>query len=192
MKFKIGDKVVKSDGSKWINADKYKTILSSGIYNDRAKYKLSNSDVFWFDEELELYKESQTEFTFKEVVARNIPGIYVNCSDAKARVKNIVIRKDGSFGIEANFRGIIELGIVGINPNLKFKLQEPKKRVTIYKVEHKQDGKKYDFISSQALQREAFVVCDTTQGKSYGRIVAAHSKLLTEQEIKQYKECWRA
>ena len=138
------------------------------------------------------FVESQTEFTFKEVVARNIPGIYMNCSDAKARVKNIIIRKDGSLGIDANFRGIVELGIVGINHNLKFKLQEPKKRVTIYKVEHKKDGKKYDFISSQRLHIEMFVVCDTCQGKSYGRIVDLEERELTGSEIKQFKECWRA
>ncbi len=193
MKFKVGDKVVKSDGSKWINADKYKTILSSGIYNDRAKYRLSNSDVFWFDGELELYKESQTEFTFQEVVARNIPGVYENCNDDGARVKSVEINEHGSFTINADFSGLIELDLgLGINENLKFKLQESKKIATIYRVEHKKDGKKYDFISSQRLQKEMFVVCDTSQGKSYGRIVDIETRELTEEEIKQYKECWRA
>ena len=74
---------------------------------------------------------------------------------------------------------------------LKFKLQEIKRQVPIYKVEHKQDGKKYDFISSQGLQEGMFVVCDTSQGKSYGRVVDIEIKELTEKEYKQYKECWR-
>lgn len=139
--------------------------------------------------------EEPTEFTFQEVVSRNIPGVYVNCNDEDARVKSIVIHKDGDFGINAEFKGLREIGVgLGINKNLKFKLQEPKKRVTIHKVEHKQDGKKYDFISNETrlLQCYEFVICDTSQGKSYGRIVDLEERELTEEEYKQYKECWRA
>lgn len=137
--------------------------------------------------------ESLTEFTFQEVVARNIPGVYVNCNDDMARVQSIEINEDGDFGINADFKGLKEINLgLGINHNLKFKLQEPIKIATIYKVEHKKDGKKYDFISSQRLHKEMFVVCDTSQGKSYGRIVDIETRELTEEEYKQYKECWRA
>lgn len=177
----IGEVIEVLDNGKWIRV---KTLSSRDKEKIGMKYGVQPSHF-------ELVEEP-TEFTFQEIVARNIPGIYVNCSDASARVKSILIRKDGSFGINANFRGIIELGIIGINHNLKFKLKESKKRLTIYKVEHKKDGKKYDFISSQRLEKEMFVVCDTSQGKSYGRIVDVESRELTEEECKQYKECWRA
>ncbi len=139
--------------------------------------------------------EEPTEFTFQEVIARNIPGVYENCNDDGARVKSVEINEHGSFTINADFSGLIELDLgLGINENLKLKLQEPKKKVTIYKVEHKKDGKKYDFISNETrlLQCYEFVICDTSQGKSYGRIVDLEVRELTNSETKQYKECWRA
>ncbi len=139
------------------------------------------------------WESGYTEFTFQEVIARNIPGVYVNCNDDMARVQSIEINEDGDFGINADFKGLKEINLgLGINHNLKFKLQKPIKIATIYRVEHKKDGKKYDFISSQRLHKEMFVVCDTSQGKSYGRIVDIETRELTEEEIKQYKECWRA
>ncbi|MEG1256654.1 hypothetical protein [Clostridium sp.] len=136
------------------------------------------------------YLEPQTELTFKEVIARIKPGetyvctYYSNTQEIRRDKKGkIILKLSQSMHIKDE---------VHITSKNKFKLQEPKKQVKIYKVEHKQGGKKYDFISSQLLQEGMFVVCDTSQGKSYGRIVDIGDRELTEQEIKQYKECWRA
>ena len=188
MKFKVGDKVRYIGNEDWQDGLKYR-VITQVLENG---YLLSGGELTWYDNELNLYEEP-TEFTFQEVVARNIPGVYVNCNNDMARVQSIEIHEDGDFSINAEFKGLKEIGVgLGINHNLKFKLQEIKRQVPIYKVEHKQDGKKYDFISSQRLQEGIFVVCDTSQGKSYGRVVDIEIKQLTEEEYKQYKECWRA
>lgn len=131
--------------------------------------------------------EEPTEFTFQEVVVRIKPG------EVYEPVNGLCITQTITMDYEKDI-------IIDFLPNKSFavltctlfKLQEPKKKVNIYRVEHKQDGKKYDFISSQLLQEGMIVVCDTSQGKSYGRIVDIIFKELTEEEIKQYKECWRA
>ncbi|WP_346961992.1 hypothetical protein [Clostridium sp.] len=140
------------------------------------------------------FVELQTEFTFQEVIARIKPGeVYVSTKglefEAKIDLVNEGLRiryfKDGSCISRMN------AGFVITHQN-KFKLQEPKKQVTIYGVAHKQNGKMYDFVSSQRLQEGMFVVCDTSQGKSYGRIICLVDKELTDEEYKQHKECWRA
>ncbi len=136
--------------------------------------------------------EEPTEFTFQEVIARIKEGeVYVN-TNPSSRVEKLSLKYGKEvLIIEGNYKGLMhnEFGIILED---KFKLQKPKKIATIYRVEHKKDGKKYDFISSQRLEKEMFVVCDTSQGKSYGRIVDIETRELTEEEIKQYKECWGA
>lgn len=199
MKFNVGDKVVKSNGNKWSNGDEYKTITKCSKFYGESRYELSNNALYWTDYELKFYVEKtqciepQTEFTFPEVVARNIPGIYVNCNDGSAKIKTVTVSKSGYIHIDAKLHETGEnRGVLGIYPEVKFKLQESKKRVPIYKLEHQEDGKQYDFISSQLLYKDIFVICGTSQGKSYGKIVNKEYRELTESEIKQYKECWRA
>lgn len=139
--------------------------------------------------------EEPTEFTFQEVVARNIPGVYENCNDNGARVQSIGINQYGNFTINANFTGLMEANLgLGINHNLKFKLQEPKKKYVLYGIEHQEDGKIYFFRSRQnrVILNTTLVICNTSKGKSYGRAVQRVEKELTEEEYKQYKECWRA
>lgn len=198
MKFKVGDKVVLIDDMPWIQGVKYRVItevLKEG-------YHLSDTLPLsiWYDHELKLYEEEQkyiepqteTEFTFQEVVARNIPGIYVNCNDGSARIKTVTVSKSGYIHIDAKLHETGEnRGVLGIYPEVKFKLQESKKRVRIYKIEHQKNGKQYDFISSQLLDCDEFVICDTKCGKSYGRIADVRTIALTETEISNYKECWR-
>lgn len=65
-KFKVGDKVVKADGEKWVTGEKYKKITSE---NSLLGYTVNSSLGYWKEEELELYKEGKTEKTFKEVIA---------------------------------------------------------------------------------------------------------------------------
>lgn len=143
----------------------------------------------------------EIEFTFQEVVARNVPGVYVNCSDDGERIKSIEIWNNGDFKINGDFRGLDVLGCpLGIDKSLKFKLQEPKKQCVLYGIEHKEGGKIYYFRNegnfrnkgAKVIPDGSFVVCDTRQGKSYGRAVQRIKKELTEEEYLNYKECWRA
>lgn len=188
MKFKVGDKVVKACGIEWADGSAYKTITKRVWSVEEKYYELDDKKSSrWYDKELKLYEEPQTEFTLAEVIGRNIPGLYVNCNFPSARLKKVEIQKSGRIV----FYGTI-MDNFGVKSDVKFKLQEPKKQVTIYEIEHKQEGKKYYFRSSQLLQEDNFVVCDTTQGKSYGRVVGGKMLELTENETKSYKECWRA
>jgi len=132
-------------------------------------------------------EESQTEFTFQEVIARIKEGETYEAINIGYATQTITMEKgkDIIIDILSNQHYIVPTYSL-------FKLQEPKKRVRIYKIEHQKNGKQYDFISSQLLDCDEFVICDTECGKSYGIIVDAETRELTESEIKQYKECWRA
>ncbi|WP_346935349.1 hypothetical protein [Clostridium sp.] len=193
MKFKVGDKVIPSKDTQWSEKTKYRTIIE--IVKNKG-YKLSPyegviTSCVWHDNELKLY-EGPTEFTFQEVIARIKEGETYVCTNFACNAQEIRRDKEGKIVLKILSQSMHIKDEVHIPLGIKFKLQEPKKQVTIYKVEHKQNGKKYDFISSQALQEGMFVVCDTSQGKSYGRIVDIEVKELTEKEIKEYRECWRA
>jgi len=192
MKFKVGDKVILSNGCRWGDGSECEIITSFNLNNGRSRYKLSGGSLYWFDHELKLYREP-TEFTFQEVIARIKQGETYQSIYYASNIQEITKNKKGKILLNLSPCRHIK-DEVHIVSDIKFKLQEPKKKVTIYKVEHKKDGKKYDFISNEIklLQCYEFVVCDTSQGKSYGRIVDLEERELTETEIKQYKECWRA
>ena len=64
-------------------------------------------------------------------------------------------------------------------------IKEPEKiAIKTYDVEHKVSGKKYTFISDiENLEKNDIVVCDTSQGLSYGRIVGEKAELIPKDEI---------
>lgn len=64
-------------------------------------------------------------------------------------------------------------------------IKEPEKiAIKTYKVEHKVAGKKYTFISDiENLEKNDIVICDTSQGLSYGRIVGEKAELIPEDEV---------
>lgn len=195
MKFKVGDKV-KAVDNRYLFTNKTKNFIGEVVellderspieYKDLLVRDLNASIIYRVNSKHFELVEEPTEFTFQEVIARIKPG------EIYEPVNGLCITQTITMDYEKDI-------IIDFLPNKSFavltctlfKLQEPKKKVNIYRVEHKQDGKKYDFISSQLLQEGMIVVCDTSQGKSYGRIVDIIFKELTEQEIKQYKECWR-
>lgn len=191
MKFKVGDKVAMFGGHKWNDGSEYKTIESCDFYNGESRYRLNDISLYWFDNELELYKEPQTEFTFTEVIARINPGeVYTCVGIGIERIESIEKTHNNDIKMKCNNLGLPN-GL-GVRGTTKFKLQESKKHTWIYKVEHQKNGKHCDFISSQLLQDDEFVECDTCKGRSYGKIAEIVSEELTETELKQYKECWRA
>lgn len=85
-KFKVGDKVVKADGEKWVTGEKYKKITSE---NSLLGYTVNRSFGYWEEEELELYKEDKMEKTFKEVIANIKEGEVWKCTREDARLQKI-------------------------------------------------------------------------------------------------------
>lgn len=67
-KFKVGDKVIKSNGKRWTTGEKYKKIE---LVDSLVGYKLNRCLGYWKEKELKLYKEvkEMKELTFKEVIA---------------------------------------------------------------------------------------------------------------------------
>ncbi|WP_346884363.1 hypothetical protein [Clostridium sp. UBA4395] len=190
MKFKVGDKVVLSSGCRWGDGSEYEIITSCNLNNGRSRYKLSGGSLYWFDHELKHY-EPQTEFTFQEVVKMSDGQIY-ECTNKTYNIQTVKTRKSGEILITYANKG--RQGII-IPYDCKFKLQEPKKKVNIYRVEHGKDRKQYEFIrkiDNQLILVNDMVECDTKYGRCYGKCVNIVPKELTEEEYKQYKECWRA
>lgn len=122
------------------------------------------------------------EFTFEEVIARIKEGeVYVPLDKSYA-TKSIAKRNSGNIIITFHKR------VDGCVPTYtKYKLVRQKKEYKLYEVEHKEDGKRYLFRSDLDHTLDDMVVCDTCQGKSYGKMVKVVTKELTEEEYKQYK-----
>lgn len=180
-KFKVGDKVT--------GAKSYQIMYGiedtiSEIKNGSCgtRYRLKNfGDSWWWDEELKLV-EAKAEFTFEEVIARIKEGeVYVPLDKSYA-TKSIAKRNSGNIIITFHKR------VDGCVPTYtKYKLVRQKKEYKLYEVEHKEDGKRYLFRSDLDHTLDDMVVCDTCQGKSYGKMVKVVTKELTEEEYKAYK-----
>lgn len=189
-KFKVGDVVTGVDKYKRLYGKKAQIISVGYDDYDKQGYRVANNDLLWYDNELKLYEEPQTEFTFQEVIARNVPGIY-ECCVSIARLKKVEIKEDGRILITASKNVENEFAVPDY---YKFKLQEPKKLYVLCEVIHAVRGKEYTFRPKEGyeLVPHDWVVCDTKMGKSYGKVIGTITKELTEEEYLEYKECWRA
>lgn len=128
-------------------------------------------------EDFELIEKE--EFTFEEVIARIKEGEVYETTSNLFRAKKIM--RNGWISIE--FDGDSnKLGFPG-----KYRLVPQKKEYQLYEVEHQEDGKRYLFRSDLDHTLDDMVVCETKFGKSYGKMVKALYKELTEEEYKAYK-----
>lgn len=190
-KFKVGDKVVPQNGKGWHSGSEFRIIKE---YFEKG-YRISDEvGSVWYDEELKLYEEPQTEFTFQEVIAKNVPGVYVNC-DENARIKSIVISDDMAYSIHYSSHELNKFCFLWVDKSMRFKLQEPKKMYVLYEVlVYLGNGKVYlDIYRSKdgyELATYNFVFCGANN--DYGMILETITKALTEKEYLEYKECWRA
>lgn len=178
-KFKVGDKVTGTNSyQRMYGIEDTIAEIKDGLCGTR--YRLKNfGDSWWWDEELRLLEKAKTEFTFEEVIARIKEGEVYETTSNLFRAKKIM--RNGWISIE--FDGDSnKLGFPG-----KYRLVLQKKEYQLYKVEHKEDGKRYLFRSDLDHTLDDMVVCDTCQGKSYGKIVKVVNKELTEEEYKAYK-----
>jgi len=138
--------------------------------------------------------DPQTEFTFQEVIARIKVGETYQSIYYASNIQEITKNKKGKILLNLSPCRHIK-DEVHIISEIKFKLQEPKKQVNIYRVEHGKGRKQYEFIrkiDNQLILVNDIVECDTKYGRCYGKCVNIIPKELTEEEYKQYKECWRA
>lgn len=81
---------------------------------------------------------------------------------------------------------------INTNEGQRFVLEEKRTPTVIYNVEHSEGGKLYSFLSDDKLEVGDFVVCNTSMGRSYGRVKSIATEDKTEEELKKYKKCWRA
>ncbi|WP_404989322.1 hypothetical protein [Clostridium culturomicium] len=173
---------------------KYYKEETAYTFNFKGNGFMQYANTHWYKKEgYEIVEyEKQTEFTFQEVIARNIPGVYV-CTDKGLRIEYVVINENGGVSIKANYSNLIN-STLGIPGYARFKLREPKKQYTLFEIVHAVGGKHYTFRASdnENLKPRDFVICDTSMGKTFGRVAGTFTKELTEKEYMEYKECWRA
>ena len=181
-KFKVGDKVTGVNLNKCMYGEKARVIKIVNFCG-MTGYILDEFPVIkWWEDELKLIEPATTEFTFEEVIARIKEGeVYVPLDKSYA-TKSIAKRNSGNIIITFHKR------VDGCVPTYtKYKLVRQKKEYKLYEVEHKEDGKRYLFRSDLDHTLDDMVVCDTCQGKSYGKMVKVVTKELTEEEYKAYK-----
>lgn len=141
--------------------------------------------IIFRNSETTLLLEEKEEFTFEEVIARIKEGeVYENGLSSISKIDgciNVTVFNDNSFTISKyeDFTLQFKSG--------RYKLVPQKKEYQLYEVEHKEDGKRYLFRSDLDHTLDDMVVCDTCQGKSYGKMVKVVTKELTEEEYKAYK-----
>ena len=68
-------------------------------------------------------------------------------------------------------KNVIEQYRIDNDTTLFGAIREPQHEYVVYKVEHAVNGKQYKFISDDLLKIGDMVICDTSQGKSYGKVV---------------------
>lgn len=178
-KFKVGDKVTGTNSyQKMYGIEDTIAEIKNGSCGTR--YRLKNfRDSWWWEEELKLV-EAKTEFTFEEVISRIQEGE--------------VYRGTGGSTVDEITKKNTEIRIsicrpqTGIVPTMqKYKLVPQKKEYQLYEVEHQEGGNRYLFRSDLDHTLDDMVVCETKFGKSYGKMVKALYKELTEEEYKAYK-----
>ena len=141
--------------------------------------------IIFRNSETALLLLKQEEFTFEEVIARIKEGeVYQNSLSSISKV-------DGCIEVVSTNRSgrtipKDEEYIVRFETN-NYKLIPQKNNYLLFVVEHQEDGKRYLFRSDLDHTLDDMVVCDTCQGKSYGKMVKVVNKELTEEEYKQYK-----
>ena len=178
-KFKVGDKVTGVKLSQSMYGEKARVIRIGNFYGMTGYILDKFPEIKWWEGELKLI-EPKTEFTFEEVIARIKEGeVYRGTGGSTV---DEITKKDTEIRIS------ICIPQTGIVPTMqKYKLVPQKKEYQLYEVEHQEGGNRYLFRSDLDHTLDDMVVCETKFGKSYGKMVKALYKELTEEEYKAYK-----
>lgn len=184
-KFKVGDKVTGVNLNQCMYGEKARVIKIVNFCG-MTGYILDEFPVIkWWEDELKLIEPATEEFTFEEVIARIKEGeVYQNSLSSISKIDGCI----EVVSINRSGRTIPkgEEYIVRFETN-NYKLVPKKNNYLLFVVEHKEGGKRYLFRSDLDHTLDDMVVCDTCQGKSYGKMVKVVTKELTEEEYKQYK-----
>lgn len=183
-KFKVGDKVTGTNSyQKMYGIEDTIAEIKNGLCGTR--YRLKNfGDSWWWEEELKLVK-AKTEFTFEEVIASIQEGeVYQNSLSSISKIDGCI----EVVSINRSGRTIPkgEEYTVRFETN-NYKLVPQKNNYLLFEVEHQEGGKRYLFRSDCNYNLGDIVTCQTSLGKSYGKIVYKVIKELTEEEFKAYK-----
>lgn len=183
-KFKVGDKVTGVKLSQCMFGKKARVIRIVNLCGTTNYILDKLPGIRWREDELKLIEPAEG-FTFEEVIARIKEGeVYENGLSSISKIDgciNVTVFNDNSFTISKyeDFTLQFKSG--------RYKLVPQKKEYQLYEVEHQEDGKRYLFRSDLDHTLDDMVVCDTCQGKSYGKMVKVVTKELTEEEYKAYK-----
>lgn len=184
-KFKVGDKVTGVNLNQCMYGKKARVIKIVNFCGMTGYILDEFPMIKWWEDELKLIEPATEEFTFEEVIARIKKGeVYQNSLSSISKVDgciNVTVFNDNGFTIskDENFTLTFESG--------RYKLVPQKKEYQLYEVEHQENGKRYLFRSDLDHTLDDMVVCETKFGKSYGKMVKALYKELTEEEYKAYK-----
>lgn len=180
-KFKVGDKVIGVNLNQCMYGKKARVIKIVNFCGMTGYILDEFPMIKWWEDELKLIEPATEEFTFEEVIARIKEGeVYegIGIYNTKKISKSKVYGLEISFNLSADY----------ILPSAhKYRLVQQKKEYQLYEVEHQENGKRYLFRSDLDHTLDDMVVCETKFGKSYGKMVKALYKELTEEEYKAYK-----
>lgn len=194
-------------GLKWMNGSRNITFYN--CYKEETAYTfnfkgtgfIEYAYTHWYKKEgYEIVEyEKQTEFTFQEVIASIKPGeLYVECVKNEPFQVTVSINSAGRIALNC-FKDerpymLTPSNGFSISKDTKFELYEKVNKYILFEVVHAVGGKHYTFRASdnENLKPRDFVICDTSMGKTFGRVVGSITKELTEKEYMEYKECWRA
>lgn len=197
-------------GLKWKNSLRNATFHN--IYEEQTAYvfnysgfnSLEYASAPWYEKNgykiVEYTSEKkQTEFTFQEVIASIKPGeLYVECVKNEPFQVTVSINSAGRIALNC-FKDerpymLTPSNGFSISKDTKFELYEKVNKYTLFEIVHAVGGKHYTFRASdnENLKPRDFVICDTSMGKTFGRVAGTFTKELTEKEYMEYKECWRA
>ncbi|RKI45794.1 hypothetical protein D7V67_15640 [Clostridium paraputrificum] len=141
--------------------------------------------IIFRNSETTLLLEEKEKFTFEEVIARIKEGeVYQNSLSSISKIDGCIevvsINRSGRTVPKG------EEYIVRFETN-NYKLVPQKNNYLLFEVEHQEGGKRYLFRSDCNYNLGDIVICQTSLGKSYGKIVYKVIKELTEEEFKAYK-----
>lgn len=189
--FKVGDKIRAKSNRYGVTC---RELEWEGVVKNSNKCSITAKttkcvETYWIGKtfsdldfnEFELIEDEKDKLlTFQEVIANIKPGqTYVRCGNYGT--KEIHMRTNGQIVIEVNNQ------LQVIPTYQKYRLKEENKMV--YGVEHRVDGKVYDFLSDNSLEVGDFVVCNTKYGQSYGKVVTKELKNIPSKELALYKKC---
>lgn len=189
--FKVGDKIRAKSNRYGVTC---RELEWEGVVTHSNKYSITAKttncvESYWMSKtfsdldfnEFELIENKKDELlTFQEVIANIKPGqTYVRCSNYGT--KEIHMRSSGDIEIVVGSERVVPT-------YQKYRLKEEENKM-VYGVEHRVDGKVYDFLSDNSLEVGDFVVCNTKYGQSYGKVVTKELKIIPSKELVLYKKC---